>query len=103
MAATFAAGERVRNVYELAAKHDAVVVAGSAQDVGIMGWFTGGGHGPLSSTYGMGADNVLQIQIVTPTGDFLTANACQNPEIFWAIRGGGGGTFGVVTEVTMRA
>jgi hypothetical protein len=51
----------------------------------------------------MGADNALQVKVVTPTGDFVTANACQNSDLFWAIRGGGGGTFGVVTEVTMRA
>ena len=43
MAATFAAGERSRDVYEATAEHDAVVVAGSAQDVGVVGWFTGGG------------------------------------------------------------
>ncbi|PSN66740.1 FAD-binding domain-containing protein [Corynespora cassiicola Philippines] len=103
MAFTFAAGERVRDVYEAADKHGAIVVAGSAQDVGIVGWFTGGGHGPLSSTYGLGVDNVLQVRIVTAAGELLTANRCQNSELFWAIRGGGGGTFGVVTSVTMKA
>ncbi|KAH8880480.1 FAD-binding domain-containing protein [Thozetella sp. PMI_491] len=102
-AATFAAGERVRTVYEFADAHGSVIVAGSDQEVGVVGWFTGGGHGPLSSTYGMGADNVLQARVVTPTGELVTANACQNPDLFWAIRGGGGGTFGVITEVTMRA
>lgn len=100
---TIAAGERDREVYEAAATHNLVVVGGSAQDVGIVGWFTGGGHGPLSSTYGMGVDNVLQVKIVTPDGELRVANACQNPDLFWAIRGGGGGTFGVVTEVTMKA
>jgi FAD/FMN-containing dehydrogenase len=103
MAATFAAGERVRDVYEFTAVHDAIIVAGSAEDVGIMGWFTGGGHGPLSSTYGMGADNVLQVKVVTTSGELLTANACQNEDLFWALSGGGGGTFGVVIEVTMKA
>ncbi|KAH8646888.1 hypothetical protein BX600DRAFT_518908 [Xylariales sp. PMI_506] len=103
MAATFSAGERVRNVYEFTAAHSAVVVAGSNQDVGIVGWFTGGGHGPLSSSYGMGADNVLEVKVVTPSGDYITANECQNSDLFWALRGGGGGTFGIVTEVTMAA
>lgn len=51
----------------------------------------------------MGVDNVLQVKIVTPSGDYLTANACQNTDLFWAIRGGGGGTFGVIIEVTMKA
>ncbi|KAH7139048.1 hypothetical protein B0J11DRAFT_588690 [Dendryphion nanum] len=103
MAATIAAGERVRDVYTAAASHNAIVVAGSAQDVGIMGWFSGGGHGPLSSTYGLGVDNVLQAKLITPSGDLLTLNPCLNSDLFWAIRGGGGSTFGVLTEVTMKA
>lgn len=103
LAGTFAAGERDRNVYEAAAQHNAIVVGGSAQDVGIVGWFTGGGHGPLSSSYGHGVDNVLQVKIVTPDGKLRTANSCLNSDLFWAIRGGGGGTFGVITEVTMKA
>lgn len=61
------------------------------------------GHGPLSSTYGMAADNVLEIRVVTPDGVPRTANPCVNPDLFWALRGGGGGTFGVLTSVTMKA
>ncbi|KAH7329441.1 FAD binding domain protein [Stachybotrys elegans] len=103
MAATIRAGETIRAIYTELSKHNAVVVGGSAQTVGIMGWFTGGGHGPLSSEFGMGVDNVLQVTMVTPQGDLVTANACQHPDLFWAIRGGGGGTFGIVLEVVMRA
>lgn len=103
MAIRVAAGSRVRDAYEAANKQNAIVVAGSAATVGIVGWFAGGGHGPLSSTYGMGVDNVLQVTIVTPEGDLVTANECVHPDLFWAIRGGGGGTFGVVTEVVMKA
>jgi hypothetical protein len=55
------------------------------------------------SEYGLGVDNVLQAKIVTPSGDLLTLNPCHNPDLFWALRGGGGSTFGVITEVTMRA
>ena len=51
----------------------------------------------------MAADNVLSFEVVTPTGEFLTANATSNPDIFWALRGGGGGTFGVVTSVIVKA
>ncbi|KAF2687487.1 FAD-binding domain-containing protein [Lentithecium fluviatile CBS 122367] len=103
MAFTVAAGERVRHVYTAANERNLVVVAGSSQDVGIVGWFSGGGHGPLSSTYGFGVDNVLQITIVTPDGTLRTASPCLNPDLFWALRGGGGGTFGVITSVTMKA
>lgn len=73
------------------------------QDVGVVGWATGGGHGLATGVYGMGADNVIEAVIVTANGDILTANACQNEDIFWAIRGGGGGTFGVITSLTVNA
>lgn len=103
LAVSLSAGARVREVYEFAHQHNAVVVGGSAEDVGIIGWLTGGGHGPLTSRYGQGSDNVLQVTLVTPNGKVLIANEYQNTDLFWAIRGGGGGTFGVITHVTMRA
>jgi hypothetical protein len=61
------------------------------------------GHGPLSAAYGMGADNILQATVVTPDGEILVANACQNSDLYYAIRGGGGGTYGVVTQLVMKA
>lgn len=68
-----------------------------------MGWFTSGGHGPLSSDYGMGADNVLEATVLTPTGEIVTTNACHHPDLFFAVRGGGGSTYGIVLTVVMRA
>ncbi len=56
-----------------------------------------------SDLFGQGSDNVLQVTLVTPDGKVVTTNECQNSDLFWAIRGGGGGTFGVLTHVTMRA
>lgn len=85
------------------AKHKSVIVTGANPDVGVVGWLTGGGHGYLSATYGMGADNLLEATIVTPSGQVLLANPCKNSDIFFAIRGGGGGTYGVVTEVVVKA
>lgn len=73
------------------------------QSVGVVGWFTGGGHGPLSSTYGMGSDNLLEATLVTPNSTIITANTCQYADLFYALRGGGGGTYGVVTSVVMKA
>jgi hypothetical protein len=67
-----------------------------------VGWFSGGGHGPLSTSYGMGSDNLLEASLVTPNGTVITANSCQNKDIFYAIRGGGGGTYGVITSATMK-
>lgn len=73
------------------------------QDVGVVGWATGGGHGFMTGEYGQGADNILEAAIVTPNGDLITANECQNEDIYWAIRGGGGNTFGVIVNMTMKA
>jgi hypothetical protein len=73
------------------------------QTVGIVGWATSGGHGWLTSSYGQGADNIYEVELVTPTGSILVANQCQNTDIFWATRGGGGGTYGVITKITMKA
>lgn len=57
----------------------------------------------MTGEFGMGADNILEAAIVTPGGDLLTANECQNEDIYWAIRGGGGSTFGVIVNMTMKA
>lgn len=56
----------------------------------------------LRGVFPLGVDNVLEIELVTSTGDHLTANAYQHPDLFWALRGGGGGTFGIVTALTYR-
>jgi FAD/FMN-containing dehydrogenase len=66
------------------------------------GLIAGGGHSPLSSTHGMAADHVLGFEVVTPIGEFVTANSTSNQDLFWALKGGGGGTFGVVTSVTLK-
>ena len=67
------------------------------------GWLQGGGHGTLSPRYGLGVDNVLEIEIVTADGQLRTVNAYSSPDLFWALRGGGGGTWGVVTQATFKA
>jgi hypothetical protein len=51
----------------------------------------------------MGADNIVEAAIVIPSGELITANECQNKDLFWAIRGGGGGTFGVILSLTVKA
>jgi FAD/FMN-containing dehydrogenase len=66
------------------------------------GYIAGGGHTTLAGLYGMAADNVLSIEVVTANGTFVTASSTSNPDLFWALRGGGGSTFGVVTSVTIR-
>jgi FAD/FMN-containing dehydrogenase len=56
----------------------------------------------LTASYGLGVDQVLQFKVILANGELVTANKCQYTDLFWALRGGGGGTFGVVTEVTMK-
>ena len=63
----------------------------------------GGGHSALSPALGLGVDRVLQFKIVTPDGKYRTVNKCQDSDLFFALRGGGGGTFGVVLESTFMA
>ncbi|XP_055340381.1 uncharacterized protein LOC129589597 isoform X2 [Paramacrobiotus metropolitanus] len=79
------------------------IVGGFCKDVGATGGYVlGGGHSLLSPAFGLASDNVLEMTVVTADGQLLTANACQNKDLFWALRGGGGGTFGIVTSVTYK-
>ncbi|OLN87343.1 putative FAD-linked oxidoreductase-like protein 18 [Colletotrichum chlorophyti] len=103
MAITFGAGIQDDEAFQTAAKYGAAVVGGTNTDVGLVGWATAGGHGWMTSEYGMGADSIIEATVVTPAGDIIKANDCQNSDIFWAVRGGGGGTFGVITELTVKA
>ncbi|EED18850.1 conserved hypothetical protein [Talaromyces stipitatus ATCC 10500] len=97
------AGVQTREAYEYAKAHGVTVVGGEDYSVGIAGGFTlGGGHSPMSSMYGMAADQVLAMQVVLASGHFITATAKQNPDIFWMLRGGGGSTIGVVTSMTIK-
>lgn len=79
-----------------------VVTTGQDPSVGLGGYIQGGGHGPLASTYGLAAQQVLQARVVTTQGDVLFANEVENSDLFWAIRGGGAGQYGVVTEYVIR-
>ncbi|KAF2829523.1 hypothetical protein CC86DRAFT_190920 [Ophiobolus disseminans] len=97
------AGVQAFELYKFANQRGVVAVAGEGQTVGVFGgYILGGGHSPLSPLYGLAADHVLGFELVTPFGEFVTANSSSNTELFWALRGGGGGTFGVVSSVTIR-
>lgn len=78
------------------------VISGQDGTVGVGGFIGGGGHGPLSSHYGLSADHVLQATVVTTEGQIIIANDAQNQDLLWAIRGGGPGLYGVVVEYVLR-
>jgi hypothetical protein len=80
-----------------------MLVGGAFGSVSVGGYIQNGGHGGLSAKYGLGADQVLEIDLVTPQGEIITANECQNTDYFWAIRGGGGSTYGVVVNFVLHA
>ncbi|KXJ90487.1 hypothetical protein Micbo1qcDRAFT_226448 [Microdochium bolleyi] len=80
-----------------------VAVGGWCPSVGIAGGFTaGGGHSPLGSKFGMGADQTLEFEVVTAEGRVVTASPTTNSDLYWALSGGGPGNYGVVTSVTVR-
>ncbi|SJL16582.1 uncharacterized protein ARMOST_20108 [Armillaria ostoyae] len=99
-ALTFGSRAQFSNVLEFANENNLTMPGGSDTTVGVGGGYLQGG-GPR--IFGLAVDRVLDYEIVVPTGDLLIANECQNPDLFFALRGGRGGTFGVVMQVTTRA
>jgi len=78
------------------------VQGGGCLTVGVAGLVQSGGFGVFSKAYGMAAANLLEAEVVTADGAVRIANVCTNPDLFWAIKGGGGGSLGVVTRLTLR-
>ena len=103
-AVTVEAGTRWIEAYqEVTVKRGRYVQGGGCTSVGAAGGFLqGGGFGSWSKKFGTAAANLIEAEIVTADGRLLVANSCQNQDLFWALRGGGGGTFGVVTKATLR-
>ncbi|HKO44445.1 MAG TPA: FAD-binding oxidoreductase [Pyrinomonadaceae bacterium] len=78
------------------------VQGGGCTTVGVAGLVQSGGFGSFSKGFGTAAAGLLEAEVVTANGEVRTVNACNNKELFWALKGGGGGSFGVVTKVTLR-
>ena len=78
------------------------VQGGGCMTVGVPGLIQGGGFGIFSKRYGMAASWLIEAEIVTADGVLRTVNAFREPDLFWSLKGGGGGTFGVVTRLTLQ-
>ncbi|KAI2464048.1 FAD-binding domain-containing protein [Annulohypoxylon bovei var. microspora] len=103
-AARVGAGIESWEMFSQMDKYNTTFVVAGGYTVGAYGgWMAGGGHSALASKYGLGADQVLSLQVVTADGRFVTADPDQNTDLFYALRGGGGSTFGVVISAVVKA
>ncbi|WKG05287.1 FAD-binding oxidoreductase [Mycolicibacterium sp. HK-90] len=99
--ARVAAGATWQHVLDAAAPYGLAGLCGSSPGVGVVGFLTGGGIGPLVRTVGLSADYVRSFELVTGTGEFLRASPDENAELFWGLRGGKS-TLGIVTSVEIE-
>ena len=86
-------------VVEKVATHGLAALHGSSPDVGVVGYLLGGGFGWYSRSLGLAANSVTAVELVTADGALIRVDAQHEPELFWALRGGGGANFGAVTAV----
>ncbi|MCE0721946.1 FAD-dependent oxidoreductase [Legionella resiliens] len=103
-AVTLAAGTRWLEAYkEVTTHHGHYVQGGGCVTVGAAGGFIqGGGFGSFSKKFGTGAAGVLEVEMITADGTIRIVNSCQNQDLFWALKGGGGGTYGIVSKITLQ-
>jgi FAD/FMN-containing dehydrogenase len=100
--ATVGAGASLVQVYDALGGRGRGIPGGSCPTVGIAGLTQGGGVGVLTRAYGLTCDSVTGMDVVLADGKVVTATADEQPELFWALRGGGGGHLGVVTAFTFH-
>jgi FAD/FMN-containing dehydrogenase len=100
--ATIGAGAKLADIYDYLAARGVSIPSGSCLSVGIAGITQGGGLSVVSRTYGLTCDRLVSAQIVTADGRQLQCDASHHADLFWALRGGGGGNFGVVTSLSFQ-
>lgn len=96
------AGFRMQSLYEDLWKKGLTIPGGTCPTIGVSGLTLGGGYGFLSRQFGMSCDNLLEVEMVNAQGKIIRANDKQNSDLLWACRGGGDGSFGVITSLTFR-
>jgi hypothetical protein len=102
-AVTVGSGVQFKDLYYPAHARGKIIMGGTCDSVGVGGCWTAGCYGPFTKKFGNGAINIIQVRVVLANGTLVTANKCKNPDLFWSIRGGGGGNTGVITEFTARS
>ncbi|MFF7142842.1 FAD-binding oxidoreductase [Streptomyces nodosus] len=100
--AVVGAGSRLIDIYRTLTAKGVTIPGGSCPSVGVSGLTLGGGHGVISRAYGLTCDSLTQATLITADGKQLVANATENKDLFWALRGAGNGNFGVVTELRFK-
>jgi len=102
-AVTVGAGAIWAQVYDaVTTRGGGYVQGGGCTTVGVAGLVQGGGFGSFSKAFGLAAASLLQAEVVTADGVVRVCNACTNADLFWALKGGGGGSLGVVTRLTLK-
>lgn len=97
------AGVVARDAYRYFSAFGMDITGGYEESVGLAGGFAqGGGVGDFTALYGLMADNAVEFEVVTADGEVRIINECNDPELFWAMRGGGGGTFAVLTKYRVQ-
>ena len=98
--ATIGAGAKLVDIYDQLASQGICIPSGSCPTIGIAGITQGGGVGVVDRAYGLTCDRLVSAQVVLADGSVVACDATTNADLFWALRGGGGGNFGVVTSLT---
>ena len=101
--AAVGAGAKLLDVYTALAASGRMIPGGTCPTVGIAGSTQGGGIGVSARKYGLTSDNLLEATVVLADGRVVTASASEHADLFWALRGGGGGNFGIVTRFVFRS
>ncbi|CAA9964908.1 FAD binding domain containing protein [Pyrenophora teres f. maculata] len=97
------AGVQGFELYQAADKYGVSAIAGICPTVGVTGGYSaGGGHSPLMQLFGVGSDQIVALEVVLANGRFVTVTPKVNGDLYWAMLGGGGGTFGVVTSAVVK-
>ncbi|WP_067993450.1 FAD-binding oxidoreductase [Nocardia pseudobrasiliensis] len=96
-------GARLRTVYEVLSDYDLALPGGNCGGVGVGGLTLGGGLGILGRTHGWLAQSVRSVDMIDARGNLITVDKDNHPDLFWALRGSGGGNFGIVVSFTFQA